>query len=99
MSYPVRGQVLLEIKLTLSVRTVIFYDFCYLCSDEGVDVSTDSSLKGQRSFSVDSLFDTSSIISTEDAAGRFQSQSNQIFIGMVTMQYQARQVISDFSFD
>ena len=60
--------------------------------DEGVDVGTDPMWKGQRSFSVDSLFDTSSITSTEDATDYFQSQCNQIFIGMVTMQYQARQV-------
>ena len=60
--------------------------------DEGVDVDTDSSWNGQRSFSVDSLFDTSSIMSTEDVVDYFQSQCNQIFIGMVTMQYQARQV-------
>ena len=68
------------------------------CRDEGVDIGSDSSVKGQqRSFSVDSLFDTSSIMSTEDAAGCFQSQCNQIFIGMVTMQYQARQVSQPFS--
>ncbi|KAL4241053.1 hypothetical protein ACF0H5_001831 [Mactra antiquata] len=45
-----------------------------------------------RSFSADSLLDSTSIRSTEDEPGSIlQSQCNQVFIGMVTMQYQARQ--------
>ena len=45
-----------------------------------------------RAFSMDSLFENTSISSIEDANSCYQSQCNQTFIGMVTMQYQARQV-------
>ena len=45
-----------------------------------------------RSFSVDSLIDASSIQSIEDGSSLLTAQCNQVFIGMVTMQYQARQV-------
>lgn len=46
-----------------------------------------------RSFSADSLIDSTSIKSSEDSRGGvLQTQCNQVFIGMVTMQYQARQV-------
>jgi hypothetical protein len=45
-----------------------------------------------RAYSMDSLFDTTSTTSIDDVMGCCNVQSNQIFIGMVTMQYQARQV-------
>ena len=46
-----------------------------------------------RSFSADSLIDSMSIHSADDNnKGVLQTQCNQVFIGMVTMQYQARQV-------
>ncbi|XP_045214295.2 transmembrane protein 94-like isoform X2 [Mercenaria mercenaria] len=45
-----------------------------------------------RSFSADSLIDSMSITSLEENnKGVLQTQCNQVFIGMVTMQYQARQ--------
>ncbi|XP_060605817.1 transmembrane protein 94-like [Ruditapes philippinarum] len=45
-----------------------------------------------RSFSADSLIDSMSIQSADDSnKGVLQTQCNQVFIGMVTMQYQARQ--------
>ncbi|XP_056019199.1 transmembrane protein 94-like isoform X2 [Ostrea edulis] len=47
--------------------------------------------KESRAFSMDSLFDNTSTSSVEDTMGCCQAQSNQVFIGMVTMQYQARQ--------
>lgn len=57
------------------------------------DLPYDSHLwKESRAFSMDSLFDNTSTSSVEDTVGCCQAQSNQVFIGMVTMQYQARQV-------
>ncbi|XP_013405045.1 transmembrane protein 94-like, partial [Lingula anatina] len=48
-------------------------------------------LKGTHlSISVDSLYSESSSASIKDAVDLFKAQCNQIFIGMVTMQYQAR---------
>ncbi|KAL3876613.1 hypothetical protein ACJMK2_034434 [Sinanodonta woodiana] len=44
-----------------------------------------------RAFSMDSLFENTSVSSIEDANSCYQSQCSQTFIGMVTMQYQARQ--------
>ncbi|XP_061182038.1 transmembrane protein 94-like [Saccostrea echinata] len=56
------------------------------------DIQFDSQLwKDSRAFSMDSLFDNTSTSSVEDTIGCCQAQSNQVFIGMVTMQYQARQ--------
>ncbi|XP_052262626.1 transmembrane protein 94-like isoform X3 [Dreissena polymorpha] len=43
------------------------------------------------SFSADSLIDDSSIQSVDEGTGFQQWQRNQVFIGMITMQYQARQ--------
>ncbi|KAK3089400.1 hypothetical protein FSP39_003342 [Pinctada imbricata] len=63
---------------------------CSVSSD--VDLEFENNLsRTSRAFSVDSLFDNSSISSVEDVPGCCQTQSNQVFIGMVTMQYQARQ--------
>lgn len=45
-----------------------------------------------RAYSMDSLFDTTSTASVDDVTGCCNVQCNQIFIGMITMQYQARQV-------
>lgn len=56
------------------------------------DLPYDSHLwKESRAFSMDSLFDNTSTSSVEDTVGCCQAQSNQVLIGMVTMQYQARQ--------
>ncbi|XP_062605012.1 transmembrane protein 94-like isoform X2 [Saccostrea cucullata] len=56
------------------------------------DMQFDTQLwKDSRAFSMDSLFDNTSTSSVEDTIGCCQAQSNQVFIGMVTMQYQARQ--------
>ncbi|XP_048256879.1 transmembrane protein 94-like [Haliotis rufescens] len=49
--------------------------------------------KSSRSFSVDSLMESESVSSIDDVPGCHQAQSNQVFIGMVTLQYQARQEI------
>ncbi|XP_060071400.1 transmembrane protein 94-like [Ylistrum balloti] len=73
------------------------------CSETQRDSNTDSNTDlvhetrllsdSSRAFSVDSLFDTTSISSIEDIPGCCQAQNNQIFIGMVSMQYQARQEV------
>ncbi|XP_070186267.1 transmembrane protein 94-like isoform X2 [Littorina saxatilis] len=44
-----------------------------------------------KSFSMDSLFDDDSIGLVEDVSSYFEAQKNQTFIGMTTLQYQARQ--------
>lgn len=66
----------------------------FLCDrTSDTDLPYDSHLwKESRAFSMDSLFDNTSTSSVEDTVGCCQAQSNQVFIGMVTMQYQARQV-------
>lgn len=46
-----------------------------------------------RSFSVDSVIDCDSSGSNEEGGSLLHAQCSQVFIGMVTMQYQARQVL------
>lgn len=45
-----------------------------------------------KSFSMDSLIDDVSLSSVDDVSGYYDCQRNQIFIGMASLQYQARQV-------
>jgi hypothetical protein len=45
-----------------------------------------------RSFSANSLIDDETFETVEDIAGYYEAQRNQTFIGMTTLQYQARQV-------
>ena len=55
-------------------------------------LSSDGTSNLSRSFSVDSLMDDDSLGMVEDVSGYYEAQKNQIFIGMATLQYQARQV-------
>ncbi|KAK6187158.1 hypothetical protein SNE40_005244 [Patella caerulea] len=60
-------------------------------SDGDSGTETDCVFSGNRSFSVDSLMESESIISVNTATDCYDTQQNQIFIGMITLQYQARQ--------
>ena len=59
-------------------------------------LSSDGTGNLSRSFSVDSLMDDDGLGMVEDVTGYYEAQKNQIFIGMATLQYQARQVCSLF---
>ncbi|XP_063445351.1 transmembrane protein 94-like [Mytilus trossulus] len=74
----------------------------WACMSRDISTSVDSDIhmmpfdstslyEDNRAYSMDSLFDTTSTASVDDVGGCCNVQCNQIFIGMVTMQYQARQ--------
>lgn len=59
-----------------------------------LDVEEDSITRQQRSHSMDSLLELSPTPSVEEFGVGQMLQSHQTFIGMVSLQYQARQVSS-----
>ncbi|KAL8593272.1 hypothetical protein ACOMHN_009926 [Nucella lapillus] len=54
-------------------------------------VSSDGPGGLSKSFSMDSLIEDDSLGTVEDIPGYYDAQKNQIFLGMATLQYQARQ--------
>ncbi|XP_076443312.1 transmembrane protein 94-like isoform X2 [Babylonia areolata] len=54
-------------------------------------VSSDGPGGLSKSFSMDSLIEDDSLGTVEDVSGYYDAQKNQIFLGMATLQYQARQ--------
>ena len=55
-------------------------------------LSTDGPGGLSKSFSMDSLMEDDSLGMVEDVPGYYDAQKSQIFLGMTTLQYQARQV-------
>ena len=66
--------------------------FCNRYAELDELITSDFLKTDLRSMSFDSLLESESTTSVDDVAGCCEIQNNQIFIGMVTLQYQARQV-------